>query len=300
MNIIKEQLKKAGSRLKKTSLSPHLDAEILLGYTLKKDREYLYAHLEQKLTASQTKKYTELINRREKYEPVAYIIGRKEFFGMPFKVNKYTLIPRPETEILVEETLRKIEKTNSNEILLVDIGTGTGCIPISIAKNLKTKKNPFIYGIDISLKALTMAKINLRLNRVGKKVKFLQGNLLSPLLKTIKKQKKFPSYLFITANLPYLPTKFYLSSLQDVRMYEPRKALDGGKDGLKYYKKLFKQVKQVKNMAIKMKVHIFCEIDYSQKKEFKKIVNLFLPSSELEFKKDLHGLDRIALISLSK
>lgn len=275
------------NELKNISLSPQLDAEILLAQAINKPKEYLYTYPEKHLTSAQIKKFRQSISRRKKYEPIAYIIGYKYFYGLKFKVNKNTLIPRPETELMVEETLRIIDGS-SCPALLIDIGAGTGCIPIALVKNLKESIK--IFASDISAETLKTAKENAKINNAEKKIKFLKGNLLEPSMEIIKNTAE---NIIITANLPYLPSSIYHTASCDVKSYEPELALNGGKDGLKYYRELFKQIKKIQHS---FSFYVLCEIDPSQKDSITTLTKKYFPRSKIRIKKDLAGLWRLAII----
>ena len=245
------------------------------------------------------KKYTEWIKRRSNHEPVAYITGHKEFFGLNFTVNKNVLIPRPETETLVEECLKLLGTpyfllhTSS----IIDMGTGSGCIAVSIARNIqkrlpairlnspsKSGRQVEIVGIDTSQKALRIAKENTKKNKVT--IKFIKNNLL----KNIKLKKP----TIIVANLPYV-RRTELKILQpEIKNYEPSKALDGGKDGLDIYRKLFKQLSKQKNLIV-----LLIEIDPRQKNGIKKMTKKYLPEFSITFQKDLASRLRVAILSRS-
>ncbi len=254
--------------------SPVLDAELLLAFTIKKEKSFLFAHPEKKLSATQEKRFNELIRRRSKHEPIAYIIGHKYFYGLDIMVNKNSLIPRPESEIIVEEVIRMKLKSPT----IIDIGTGSGAIIIALAKNIRNAK---FAATDISEKALSIAKKNAREHKVASKIKFLKGDLAEP-LKALLLRLKGPAV--ITANLPYLPTNIWKKAMPDVKEYEPRNALDGGKDGMKYYRRLFAQLKK---MRLKIKPTLIIEIDPSQSRFF---------DGKAKIKKDLCGRDRIVVI----
>ncbi len=286
---IKNRLNYAINELKNISTSPELDAEIILANAIKKNKEYLYTYPEKNLTLPQIKKFQQMISRRKKYEPIACIIGYKEFYGLKFKITKRTLIPRPETEMIVEETL-SILKLARKPVILIDIGTGSGCIPIAIAKNIKHPRVK-IYAADISKEALKIAKANAKINNAEKKIKFLRGNLLEPLEKIIKNAAN--KNIIITANLPYLPTEIYNHAMPDVKSYEPKNALIAGKDGLKYYRELFKQIKKI--LPIQSSFYILCEIDPSQKNSIKTLSRKYFPCAIFQIKKDLAGLDRLLI-----
>ena len=167
--------------LKDIKLSP-LDAEIILSYAIKKPKEYLFAHPEKKLTPLQLRKFKSLAVRRVKGEPIAYLICRKEFYGFDFYVNKNVLIPRPETELLVDEVLAHVQNAEYKipDTKIIDVGTGSGNIIISIARNLRrniSKKIEFL-GTDISPSALKVARRNAKSHRVIKKIKFIKSDLL--------------------------------------------------------------------------------------------------------------------------
>ncbi len=265
---IKVTLKKAVTSLLKAKIdSAYLDAELILAFVLGKNRSYILSHDEILLTNKQYISFSKLIAQRAKFLPVAYILGYKEFFGLKFKVTKDTLVPRPESELLVEEAI----KIANNQSVIIDIGTGSGCLIISVIKNTNTKG----VAIDISSKALAIAKQNAKNHGLNKKIKFIKSNLLSNL--KISKNKN----LIILANLPYL-NKLEMKEKSISR--EPKNALYGGTDGLLYYKKLAKQLKDYSNYTL------LCEINPGQKNGFKKI----FPKST--FMTDFSGKIRLGII----
>lgn len=264
---VKKALNQAILKLQKAKIdSAYLDAELLLAFVLGKNRSYILGHDEIVLTNKQNISFNKLIAQRARFVPVAYILGYKEFFGLKFKVTKDTLVPRPDSEILVEEAIKIANKQST----LIDIGTGSGCLIISVIKNTGVQG----YGLDISSKALAIAKQNAKNHGLNKKIKFLKSNLLSNL--KIDKSKN----LIILANLPYLNTK---EMKEKTIQREPKSALYGGVDGLVYYKKLAKQLKPYSNYTL------LCEINPGQKNGFKKIF------PKAEFKKDLSGRIRIGI-----
>jgi release factor glutamine methyltransferase len=266
------------SKLLKSS-SPLLDTELLLSQVLNKPKEYLYTYPEKKLTTKQLNYFTTLFTRRQKSEPTAYILGHKEFFGLDFKVNKNVLIPRPETEQLVEEALQFAKKKKI--LSVVEIGVGSGAVIISLAKNLT--QHEFI-GTDISAKALAVAKQNAKQHKA--KIHFLQGNLLTPLKSAISNLQSS----IIVANLPYLTTK-QLNNQQ--LQYAPKSALAGGPDGLKYFREFFHQLQQYKLQP----QAIFLEIGHNQGAKIRKLAQLALPKYKITVKKDLCGFDRVIIIT---
>ncbi|MBI2459718.1 MAG: peptide chain release factor N(5)-glutamine methyltransferase [Parcubacteria group bacterium] len=278
--------------------SPRLEAEILLAEVINQPREFLLAHAEKRLTKNQNTKYKLQITRRLKGEPIAYLIGRQEFYGLAFKVNKNVLIPRPETELMVEEALPLITRNparpagGSQPVTLIDIGTGSGCVIIALAKSIinyeSSITNHKFIGIDISKSALGVARQNAKLHGVNKDIKFIKSNLLELILnsKFVIRNCK----LIILANLPYLTASQIKNSPAIKR--EPRLALSGGKNGLELYEKLFKQIKKLRD------VNILCEFDPRQSAKIKQLIKRELPQAALQIKKDLAGLNRLAIIEL--
>lgn len=279
---IKQALQLSSNKLKKVSETPWLDAEVLLGYVLKVDRAKLLAHPNKKLTKTKYQSFGKLISRRLKHEPVAYIIKYKEFYGLDFYIDRRVMIPRPETELLVDEAI-KLSVTSRKPLAICDIGTGSGCIAIALAKRLK---NIEIYATDTSNNILKIAKKNAKKHKVLNKIIFLKGGLLNPL-----ENHKID---IVVANLPYLTTKQWLSTKLDIRKHEPREALDGGRNGLDYIKKLLHQAWQRKDVKI-----IILEIEGKrQANKIKKLAKEYWPKCKTKIKKDLRGLDRVAIISI--
>ncbi|MBU0637138.1 MAG: peptide chain release factor N(5)-glutamine methyltransferase [Patescibacteria group bacterium] len=298
--IIAQIIKLAAAKLIINKFNnPYFEIEILLSHILKKPREFILTHPEYKLNKKQISDFNFLIFKKLKNQPIAYLIKQKEFFDLKFFVNKDVLIPRPETELIVEETL-KLATNSAQSITFIDIGTGSGCIVITLAKLLNQKskiKNQNLIGIDISKKALCIARKNAQMHNVSKNIKFFHGNLLKPIIQNIKHEIQNTKYI-ITANLPYL-TLTQIKNSPSIK-YEPKKALNGGKNGLKLYEKLFKQINNlIKNTKYKIQntFFILCEIDPSQTIQIKQLVKKYLPKSKLQIKKDLAGLNRLAIIN---
>ena len=261
-----------------------------MSWVIKKPKEFLFTYPEKVLTSQQIKKLNILISRRIKGEPIAYLRNKKEFYGLDFYVDKRVLIPRPETELLVDEVLKMFRAPSSEFRAIADIGTGSGCIIITLAKNLSEirhqKSDIRYYGVDISEAALAVAKKNAKKHKA--KIKFYQGNLLEPL-----KDKNID---IIITNLPYgwkqwnNNTSAETSSLK----FEPQNSLFTKEHGLYLYKRLFKQLAQKKQ---KPKL-IFCEFDPRQRTDLQKIVKKYLPWAKVEIKKDLARLNRILIAKL--
>ncbi|MDP2671225.1 MAG: peptide chain release factor N(5)-glutamine methyltransferase [bacterium] len=205
------------------------ETEILLAELLKKDRSFLFAHPEQDLTKTQTTNFKNLVDRRAKSEPLAYILGYKEFFGFKFLVNPKVLIPRAESEDLVEEVIQSVK--NFPNPTLVDVGTGSGCIAVSLALSLPSAR---IMATDTSTAALFVARKNAALHLVLDRIEFIQTDLTEGIEEKLD---------LIVANLPYIPTRNYLNLKEEVRNYEPRSALDSGQSQMTFYKRLFEEAK---------------------------------------------------------
>lgn len=257
--------------------SAYLDAELLLSFVLKKSKEFLYTYPDFKLSNMQIENYKKFIQKRSKNYPIAYILGYKEFFGLKFFVSGDVLIPRPETELLVEEVLKTYNLGGCQPRRLLEIGTGSGCISIALSKN--GVKN--ITATDISEKALKIAHKNSKLNSI-KNIKFVKSDLLKN-LKNIKTD-------IIIANLPYLENNYKEKSIK----YEPKSALYSKDNGLYHYKKLFEEIK---DLEYKPK-YVFIELNPEQFETLTHYIKNLFPKSKIETKKDLCGLLRVMIIKL--
>lgn len=246
---------------------------------LKKPKEFLFTYPEKIVPQALIKKLSRLIKQRLAGVPVAYLTGHKEFFELGFYVDKNVLIPRPETEILVEAVLELAKP----RMTIADIGTGSGCVAIALSKRLPKCD---ISATDISAKAIEIAKKNNRLNKT--KVKFYVGNLLTPI-----KNKQFD---IIAANLPYGWKQWQNNSSAASRglKFEPQIALFTKQNGLYHYRKLFKQIVDLKIIPLA----ILCEFDPRQTNDFKKLAQDYFPAATLIIKKDLAKLNRILEIKL--
>ncbi|MBU0649048.1 peptide chain release factor N(5)-glutamine methyltransferase [Patescibacteria group bacterium] len=264
--------------------TPDLDAEVLLAHTLRKDRVFLFSHAEKALTKKTINKFKEIIRRRKHHEPIAYITGFKYFYKIPISVSKNALIPRPETELLVALGLEYISETR-REFTIMEIGTGSGAVAVALAKNQNKAR---VMATDVSKKALGMARKNAKRQRV--KIEFMKSDLLK---KFIGHEKIWQTNLniLLLANLPYLPTRVWKKTPMDVKKFEPRQALDGGADGLKYYKEL---INQLEHILPKLKsFQAFWEIDPTQEKALKKILKQSLKAKNIKIYPDLCGRTRM-------
>ena len=272
---------------------PALDRDILLAKALRKTKEFLYTHPEYQLTLREYLriKYYFLLLRRG--WPIAYITNHKEFFGLDFYVNRYVLIPRPETELLVTEAISEMKKSNAQKTALVDVGTGSGCIPAAIMQTVKNT-NIKTYATDISYSALYVARRNARIHNVS--ITFLAGNLLQPLIKKGKKIFFNCEKIILTANLPYLTEKQF-NSEPSIKA-EPHHALVAGDTGTELYEKLLGQISELAFSFPKLSFSIFLEIDPSQTTRISSLVKQHLPTATAEIKPDLANRDRLVIIHL--
>ena len=224
---------KQGSRiLKKQKIDSHqIDAELLLSRAIKKDRVFLLTNDEYKVSQKETSDYLNFILRRKQREPLSYIIKRKEFWSLGFNVSHNVLIPRPETEIIVEQVVKRFKGKGSLNIL--DIGTGSGCILLSILKELK---NSYGIGIDNSFKALNIAKKNSKKLNLLRRTKFIHCDV---------DNFNFGNYDVVVSNPPYICSNRINCLSEDIKGYEPRMALDGGSDGLKTISKVVFKAKKL-------------------------------------------------------
>ena len=232
---------------KKLIANPYLDSEILLSKILKITREKLLLNLDKKINNIELIEFNKLIERRKKKEPVAHILGFKSFWKSNFKVNKDVLIPRPETEHIVEEVLKMIPKLGSFNIL--DIGTGSGCLIISI---LLERQRSYGTAIDISKRAINLAKYNAKIQHIQNRIKFINSNI-----------DKFyqGKYDLIISNPPYV-NQFYLKCLEkDVIGFEPNLALEGGIDGFSILERVIKKSSRL----LKIGGKLVLEIGFDQK-----------------------------------
>jgi len=251
-----------------------LESELLLRHTLKIDRVQLYIDLEKELTPRQEQTFRHLLKRRLNGEPAAYITGHREFYGLEFEVNPDVLIPRPESELLVEAVLAIAE--NHPLSVIADIGTGSGALAISLALGLPRAK---IYATDISTAALKVARLNCCRHGVADRVRLLEGNLLEPLPEPVD---------VIVANLPYVS-----KSELDPKA-EPPLALDGGADGMEIIEKLCRQV----SGKLKAGGSLLVEIGQGQAEAVRAILHNIFPGGGIKVMPDLAGIKRVVCFSL--
>jgi release factor glutamine methyltransferase len=219
--------------------SPRLDAEVLLAHSLGLDRAGLYARLHTVLSPPQIAAFQQLIHRRLQHEPVQYITGVQEFWSLEFTVTPAVLIPRPETELVIETALRLLSQVSSLKSQvsspILDVGTGSGCIAIALATELPTAE---IWATDISAEALAVAEANAQRHHVHQRIRFLQGSVFAPLA------NQSQGFDVIVSNPPYIARDGLRTLQPEVRDWEPRHALDGGNDGLDFYRQLLNEASE--------------------------------------------------------
>ena len=267
-------LKKGENFLKKNKIqNPYLDVELILSKVVNRKREEILLNTNNKLKNEEIFRFNDYLSRRRQNEPMAYILGYKHFWKYKFLTNKSVLIPRPDTELVVEETLKYLPNYKSKKIL--DVGTGSGCIVVSLIKE-RPKCNAT--AIDISLKALNVAKTNAKLHQLENKIKFINID--------IDKYKSY-NYDLIISNPPYI-NNIELNRLDDdIKLHEPKLALSGGSNGFRDLKKVIIKSKKL----LKINGKLILEIGHKQKNQCFKILN------ENKFyinkiSKDLSGKDR--------
>lgn len=274
-------------------LTPELDAQVILARSLGQDRSWLFAHHDEVIDDESLERFVDLIARRTGYEPVAYLVGCKEFYGLAFAVDQRVLIPRPETELLVDIVLDHIDVRSDNlplghRLTIADIGTGSGAIAIAVAVNAPDVD---VYATDVSSDALEIARLNIKGLDKRCQVSLLQGDLLEPLANKVDLQRVD----IIVANLPYITLGDYEELQRDVRDYEPQLALTAGPEGLDTIEHLLKQAPNY----IKPSGVILLEIGSDQGEAVVMLAQKLIPqASSIRLRQDYNGRDRIVMIAM--
>jgi release factor glutamine methyltransferase len=269
-------------RFKKEGLpTPRLDAEVLLAESLGMDRVGLYSHFDQPLQPAELARFKKMIQRRLSREPLAYILGKREFWSLPFRVTVDVLIPRPETEILVAEALKVLAGTEREKQVwrILEIGTGSGAASIALAKELPSAS---LVATDLSDKALEVARENALANGVQERIQFMQGDLFDPLAEDVQ-------FDLILSNPPYIPRGHFASLSPEVRDFEPRVALDGGKDGLAFFRRCLPRV----GSFLQPGRWFLSEIGAGQDQDVRRIAEKNSDLDSFEFIPDLAGIKRV-------
>ncbi|MDD5726042.1 MAG: peptide chain release factor N(5)-glutamine methyltransferase [Patescibacteria group bacterium] len=307
--------------LHKTTIDPR-EAELLLAFVLKKDWPYIIAYAKDKVDSKVAKTFLSLVQRRKKHEPIAYLTGEQPFFGRDFLVNRHTLIPRPETEILVE--LVKHRTCHMSRVTIIDVGTGSGCLAATLALECPNAK---VVASDVSSAALKVAQQNTE--RLGADVEFVKDDLLGkkliqtlthplPSLKLREGCRRRGELCFV-ANLPYLPSSDKKTMMPDVAKYEPAKALFAGRDGSSLVVKLLQQIsslchsegvrrveessltkisplRRLRSFGRNDRIAVFLEVDPRQTKKLAALAHQLFPKHNILIKQDLCGRERFLII----
>lgn len=279
-----------------------LDAELLLASVLDVPKSWLFGHIADELKPHQEEKFLMLIDRRLKHEPVAYLTGKKAFYGRDFFVDPSVLIPRPATEAMIEHALEKFTTCDPEKTLFVDVGTGSGAIAVTLAAETQSP----VLAIDIDHAALIIAKRNAETYSVDEHIDFHEGSILDPLIHLFQKIRAsgnvnissvFPfKDVIICANLPYLTTAQMDHLDLDVR-FEPVRALIAGVDGLNAYWDLFRQLKKNRDL-LPRHITVLIEIDPEQSERAKQLIQHDFPEAPIRIEKDLQNNERIVIAEL--
>jgi release factor glutamine methyltransferase len=268
--------------LSATSPTARLDAEVLLAHVLKTTRASLLAQLHDSLSDEHLAAFEALVARRSLREPVAYLVGQRAFYGLDLVVDSRVLIPRPETELLVDLALRAapvLELRRGRPLRIADIGTGSGAVALALAQHVRTAR---IYATDVSAEALQVAEANCARYRLQERVMLLQGELLTPLPEPVDMLVSNPPYTVLT------------EIDEGVRRYEPRLALDGGPDGLYVYQQLVQQAPA----SLSEGGCMLLEIGATQATQVCELVRAVFPAATLRVEQDLAGYDRVIVVRL--
>lgn len=285
---IDELLQKGIDMLDRGDFSnPLLDVQILLCYVLNVDKIYIYTHRNRLVDSQTVDNFLKLVKKRKEGYPIQYIVKKQEFMGLDFFVDEGVLIPRPDTEVLVESIIGIVNKghfSKKDVIRIVDIGTGSGAITLSLAYYIE---NSLVYSVDISDRAIEIATKNCKRLGLENRVKFLQGDLLEPLM-GLNLQGNVD---IIVSNPPYIPSYDIQSLQREVSIYEPRIALDGGVDGLQYYRRIaYKSIDYLTEDGL-----LAFEIGYNQGDSVETILEEKGCFNDIQIVKDLSGHDRVVL-----
>jgi release factor glutamine methyltransferase len=258
-----------------------LEAEVLLRHVLGQQRPQLYAHLQDDLDDTHDAALQALVERRLAHEPTAYIVGHREFYGLELETTPVALIPRPETELLVEEALRAASASaEARPPLIVDVGCGCGAIAVALAHHLP---EAVVYALDASAEALALAARNASKLRLSERIRFLQGDLLDPLPEPAD---------VIVANLPYVKSSDWETLPPEIREHEPQAALDGGPTGTEAVERLLRGAPR----HLREGGALLAEIGWDEGEHVAEVARECFPGARVAVKKDLAGLDRLLVV----
>jgi release factor glutamine methyltransferase len=264
-----------------------LEAEVLLRHTLHLDRAHLYARLQEGLSAEDQAVFRSLLARRLAHEPTAYIVGQREFYGLDLETTPDALIPRPETELLVDEALRLARSAQPETA--VDVGTGCGAVAVALATHLPAGRHglpqTIVHAVDESERALALAARNVQRLGLAERVRLLHGDLLDPLPEPVD---------LIVANLPYVKTSDWQALPPEIRDHEPRSALDAGPAGMEALERLLRAAPR----HLRPGGRLLAEIGWDQGERMREMAAQCFPGAQVEIEKDLAGLDRLLVVDV--
>ena len=278
-STVRSALALSRSALCDQSDSPNLDGQLLLSQVLERPRAWLLAHPESKIEKQDSLQFLNLLDRCVRGEALPHVLGWWEFYGRRFRLNGSVLIPRPETELMVDAALEHLERY-SRPMIALDVGTGSGCVAITLAREVSELR---IYATDLSMEALNIAQTNVSIHSVDHTVRLICADLVSP----ISLSRGFD---LVCANLPYIP-EGGMDKLQ-VSKREPRIALDGGKDGLSLIRRLLDSLPQL----LAKRGRALLEIGYEQAESVLQYVEDGLAGYRAEVRADLAGLHRLVVV----
>lgn len=293
---IGEALAQAVTQLRNEGVdSPRLDAELLLAHVLDVNRAAILAHPDRPLTPKALTRYRDLVDRRAHREPLAYLVGHREFYGLDLYVNHHVLIPRPETELLVDHALR-LARPLAPGPRIVDVGAGSGAIAVALAVHLPQAR---VYALDASPDALTVVAENAKRHGAEERVSCLRGDLLEPLARldpsaaggTAGRSLRGQVDL-VTANLPYVSTSEWRRLAPEIREHEPRAALDGGPDGLDLIRRLLATA----GPFLRPGGALLVEIGASQGEAVTALAHAHWAAARVDLYQDYAGLDRLVVV----
>ena len=283
---LSDLLSAAADRLKRARIpESRREAESLLAHALGKDAAWVVAHDDAAPSPAKAKAYAALIARRAAHEPFAYVVGERWFYGRRFRVTKDVLIPRPETELLIEATLARAPRDGA---AILDVGAGSGAIGATLAAELP---GATALLLDVSAKALKIARMNVRALKLGRRVRIRKADVLRGPL-----PEPAGGFRIVAANLPYLPTAAWRRAAPEVRLREPKLALVSGADGFRHVRALYKRLARWKRPPELLAV----EAEPGQFAELRRMTDALLPDAEVTVLKDLHGDERVLVASKRK
>lgn len=260
-----------------------VDARLLLQHVLQRSRASLIAHGDEPLTPDQQARFEGLVERARRHEPVPYLTGSAPFYGRDFAVRPAVLIPRPETELLVEAALRWAQGQNRQRLAVVDVGTGSGCIAVTLARALPGAR---LFATDVSAGALAIARQNAATHGVEHRIDFLQGSLLAPV-------PIAPD--LVVGNLPYIGDAEWTELDGGVKWYEPELALRGGPTGLELIERLLQEAQ----VCLRSGAALFLELGWRQGAAAQQLAQATFPQAQIELLPDYAGHDRVLAIKIN-